>query len=77
MGDSTSDNSEKLFQRGGEDSICVILVKRGYMQSSRFISWKASAGLIKFLLVMRNSSHHEGFLCFSRYEVNWAHKIRS
>ena len=27
-----------------------------------------SAGPMKLLLVMRNSHHHEGFRCFSRYE---------
>ena len=35
LGDSTSDGSEKLFQRGrGKESMYVILVKADYMQSS-------------------------------------------
>ena len=59
MGDSTSDGSEKLLQRdGGKDSIYVALGMREYMQLSTYL--KVSAGLMKLLLVMRNSCHHEG-----------------
>ena len=37
LGDSTSDSSEKLLQRGrGKDSILVALVKGGYRQSSMY-----------------------------------------
>ena len=41
--------------------------------------WKVSPGLMKLLLVMRNSHHHEGFQCFldMRSYKNWAHKISS
>ena len=62
LGGSTSDSFENLLQRGkGEDSIYVILVKREYMQSSMFIFYKVSAGLMKFLQVTRNCCHHEVF----------------
>ena len=30
---------------------------------------KVSTSLVKLLLVTRNSHHHEGFWCFSRYEI--------
>ena len=45
---------------GGKDSIDVILVKGEYMKSSMFLK-KVSACLVKLLLIMRSSSHHEGF----------------
>ena len=44
-----------------EDSMYVILVKGEYMQSSMFIFYKISAGLMKFLQVTRNCCHHEVF----------------
>ena len=44
----------------GKDSIYVILVKGQYMQSSTFIFQQMSAGLVKLLLIMKNS-HHHGF----------------
>ena len=57
---------------GVKDTIYVILIK-GESSTYFFIesfccSREASAGLVKLLLVMRNSRHHEGFLCFSGYE---------
>ena len=57
---------------GKTDRLYVILVK-GESSTYFFIesfccSREASAGLVKLLLVMRNSRHHEGFLCFSGYE---------
>ena len=65
-GDSTSNSSEKLLQRGrGKVSIFMILVKQGCMQSSTYFSRR-------FLLVTRSSCHHEGFWCFSRYEAEKA-----
>ena len=45
----------------GEVSIYVIVVKGEYMQSSTYFSGR-------FLLVKRNSHHHEGFWCFSKYK---------
>ena len=54
-GDSTSDSSEKLFQKGrGKERICVILVKGDYLQSHTllllfFFLEKVSAGLVKLL----------------------------
>ena len=41
--------------------------------------WKVSPGLMKLLLVMRNSRHREGFQCFldMRSYKNWAHRISS
>ena len=57
LGDSTSDNSENLPQRGqyicdfGEVGIHVI----------KLIFLQISASLMKLLLVMRNSCHHEAF----------------
>ena len=58
--------SKKLLQRGsgwGKVSIYVymILMKGEYMQSNIYVSRS-------FLLVMRNSGHHEELRCFSRYE---------
>ena len=44
----------------GKVSIYVILVMGKYMQSSTNFS--------RFLLVMRNNHHHEGFQCISRHE---------
>ena len=38
----------------------MILVKGEYMQSSTFIFQQMSAGLVKLLLIMKNS-HHHGF----------------
>ena len=57
-GDSISDSSEKLLQRGGRDgegkvSIYVISVKGEYMQSSTYFSRR-------FLLVTRSRRHHKG-----------------
>ena len=45
---------------GRRTVICVILVKGEYVQSSTFFQ-KVSIGLMKLLLVIRNSCHHEGF----------------
>ena len=57
LGDSISDGSEKLLQRGREKvSICVLLVKGKSMQASTFFFFCR-----KFLLVTRNSHHLEGF----------------
>jgi len=55
-GDSSSDSSEKLFQRGWgwKVSIYAISVKQEYLQSSTYFSRK-------FLLVMSSRRHHEGF----------------
>ena len=63
LGNSTSDSSERLLQRGrGKVSINVILVKGEYMQSSTFFfPHKVSASLAKLLLVPRSGCHHEGF----------------
>ena len=53
LGDSTSDSSEKLFQKGsGGRSIYVILVKGKFMQSSTYFTKV-------FLLVKRGWCHHE------------------
>ena len=41
----------------GKVSICVILVKGKYMQSNTFFFFFPR----RFLLVMRNTGHHEGF----------------
>ena len=50
LGNSTSDSSERLLQRGrGKVSINVILVKGEYMQSSTFFFFP-----IRFLLVLRS-----------------------
>ena len=35
----------------------AVLLKGEYMQSGTFIFWDVSAGLVKLLLVMRNSHH--------------------
>ena len=48
-------------EEGEKVSIYVIVVKGEYMQSSTYFSRR-------FLLVMKNSHHHEGFQCFSRYK---------
>ena len=62
LGNSTSDSSERLLQRGrGKVSINVILVKGEYVQSSTFFPQKVSASLVKLLLVPRSGCHHEGF----------------
>ena len=61
LGESISDGSEKLLQRGkGKGSIYVILIKREHMQSSTYYfgenfccSHEASAS-------HRNNHHHEG-----------------
>ena len=73
-GDSSSDTSEKLLQRGrGKVSIYVILVST-CIQARIFCR--------RFLLVTRSSHHHERFKDFSafldmkRYK-NLAHKIGS
>ena len=54
----------------GNVSIYVNLVKGEYMQLNIYFSRR-------FLLFMRNS--HEGFYCFSGYEIlkKWTHKISS
>ena len=83
LGDSASDSSEKLLQRGrgeGKDSIYVIWVKGEYIQSSTLIflesfcwSYEASASHEKQLSTMKDFS---AFLEMRRYK-NWAHKIIS
>ena len=45
---------------GGEDIICVILVKREYMQSSTYFFRRFLLVSWSFLLVTKNSCHHEG-----------------
>ena len=55
LGDSLSDSSEKLLQRGrGKISVTEFFVKRGYTESSKHFS----SGLLlvrrKLLLVMRS-----------------------
>ena len=47
-------------EAGGTVNIYVILVKE-YMQSSTRLSQKAPTSLMKSLLVMKSSHHHEGF----------------
>ena len=48
LGDSISDSSEKMLQRGrGKVSIHAIMVKNEYMQSSTYFFQKISAGLVK------------------------------
>ena len=56
----------------GQDSIYVILVKGEHMQSSTYFLYKVSSSLMKLLLVLRNSCHHEGFNAFldmRRYRI--------
>ena len=48
-------------EAAGEAGIYKVLVKGEYMQPSTYFSRR-------FLLVMKNSHHHEGFQCFSRYK---------
>ena len=48
-------------EAGGTVNIYVILVKGEYMQSSTHLSQKAPTSLMKSLLVMKSSHHHEGF----------------
>ena len=46
----------------GKDSMYVILVKGGVHATKHiFFLQKVSAGLVKLLIVMRNSRHREGF----------------
>ena len=56
-GDSTSNSSEELIQRGQEekDSVYVILVKGGCLQSNTYFS-------IKFLLVSWSFASHKKWL---------------
>ena len=63
LGDSTSDSSERLLQRGsGGRWIYKILVK-GEFNALKHLLYK------RILLFMRNWCHHEGSYCFSWYEV--------
>jgi len=48
-------------EAGGTVNIYVILVKGEYMQTSTRLSQKAPTRLVKSLLVMKSSHHHEGF----------------
>ena len=78
-GDSTSDNSEKILQRGGgKVTVHVILVKGEYMQSSAYFYEKVSASFRKLsesqtVTTMKDFS---AFLDMRRYK-NWAHKVSS
>ena len=61
-GDSTSDNSEKLLQRGGGGGQHVYdFVERRIHAVRHMFFQKALLVFWSFLLVMRNSHHHEGF----------------
>ena len=63
-GDSTSDTSEKLLQRGRGRSIYLgFWWKESTCTKALFFFF-----FYRFLLVTRSSHHHEGFWCFSRYE---------
>ena len=42
------------------DEVGIYAIKHVFFQ-------KVSTGLVKLLLVLRNSYHHEEFPCFSRY----------
>ena len=60
LGNSISGSSEKLLQRGsGERSVCMILVKGEYMQSSAFFFFFFFGR--RFLLVRKKSHHFKGF----------------
>ena len=63
-GDSISDSSEKLFQRGGgggKGSIYVIFGEGGIHAIKHIFLQKVSTSLVKPLLVIGNSHYHEGF----------------
>ena len=61
--DSTSDSSEKLLQIGRwvHQYICDFGEGRVHVVKHIFFQ--------KLLLCMKENHHHEGFWCFSRYEV--------
>ena len=83
LGDSTSDSSEKLLQRGrGQGGQCICDSGKGgvHLQSSTYFfvenfcwSWETSSSHKKQLLHMKDFS---AFLDMRRYK-NWAHKISS
>ena len=57
LGDSTSDSSERLLQRGTEEGQYICDFAEGdCMQSGTFFFFF----LQKFSLITRNSHHHEG-----------------
>ena len=62
LGDSTSNNSQRLFQRDrGEGQYICDFGKLGVRVIRHVYFLESSSGLIKLLLVTRNSHHHEGF----------------
>ena len=61
-GGSTLDSSEKLLQRGRGKSQYICDFGKGGIHATKHIFFqKVSAGLMKLLLVTRNSHHHGGF----------------
>ena len=66
-------------KEAGGWTICMWFWEGGVHAAKLIFLWKVSPGLMKLLLVMRNSHHHEGFQCFldMRSYKNWAHKISS
>ena len=74
LGDSTSDSSEKLLQRGREkDQYIRDFGEGGIHEAKHIFSQKVSTSLMKFLLVMKDFST---FIDMRRYK-NWALKISS
>ena len=74
LGDSISDSSEKLLQRGGgEDSIYVSLVKGEYKQSSTYFFAKGFCWSKGAVFTIKDFS---AFLDIRRYK-NWAYNIAS
>ena len=66
LGNSTSESSEKLLQRGKGEGQRVRDFSKGGIHAVMHIFFgrkflEVSTGLMKLLLVMRNNCHHERF----------------